>query len=148
MLVCTELSKEAFLESFPDGLNHWLLKWDRSGSRWWCAVLMFQVEVIGGSEKYIATCRKCYYQVSTTQNQPASVSPLKIIQVRAWPRLLSSWCYCMILWLLRAGTKMRLGIWLICKCKFWCTKKKWVTLSFLSISFQWEWRWIWRNTCG
>ncbi|KAK4315606.1 hypothetical protein Pmani_013170 [Petrolisthes manimaculis] len=38
------------------------------------------VEVIGGSEMYIATCRKCYYQVSTPQKRPAPTSPLNIIQ--------------------------------------------------------------------
>jgi len=35
------------------------------------------VEVIGGSEKYIATCRKCYFTI-TPQKRPAS-SPLKAI---------------------------------------------------------------------
>ncbi|XP_037781930.1 thymidine kinase, cytosolic-like [Penaeus monodon] len=38
------------------------------------------VEVIGGSEKYIATCRQCFF-ISTPQKRPGA-SPLKPVQVK------------------------------------------------------------------
>lgn len=62
-------SKRFVLLSGSDGHNY-------------CIILYYQVEVIGGADKYMAVCRACYkipdkMQLSSTSPSPSKTTPIR-----------------------------------------------------------------------